>query len=296
MRAITLGLIHPGIITDTFNMSFRDGLLAVVEKYPHITLIERVTDHDTPTAIQHASELADMGVDIVILNHLDQRAGYTLVKPFAMNRIPVISVEIEFPVTFFLGVNNIMSGKFAAKEAANWIHDNWDSQIDRILIGIDQRVTSTHRQRIDTVINTLQTIINVKDDQILHIDTSLQSDVAYNNTYPILKRWEEHKRILLIAIGDTVVKGMLDAARDLDREDSVIAISFDGTSLALEEFRRPNSRLLASPTFQPSHYGKHLINLVHQILTEERIPSQNLIPPLCITRDNFEYILVSSAH
>jgi len=294
MNDIKLAFIHPGIETNSFNMSFRRGLFKSIDQYPNITLIERTTQHDTPTAIQHANELAEMGVDIVILNHLDQRAGYTLVKPFAMNRIPVISVEIEFPMTIFLGVDNRMSGNFAAKEAANWIHDHWDNTIDRVLIGIDQRVTSTHRQRIDSVLETLQTLIPISSDQILHIDTNLSTEVSYNNTYPILKRWADHKRILLIAIGDVVAKGMLDAARDLDREDDVIAISFDGTSIALEEFRRPNSRLLVSPTFQPAHYGKHLVQLVQQVLSDERVNNYNLIPPLCITSNNFEYILISS--
>jgi len=296
MRDVKIALIHPGIETDTFNMSFRSGLMKVVEQHPHITLIERTTQHNTATAIQYANEIAGMNVDVVILNHLDQRAGYTLVKPFAMNRIPVISVEIEFPMTIFLGVDNRMSGNFAAREAGNWIHDHWNNRLDRVLIGIDQRVTSTHRQRIDAVIETLQTLVHVNNDQILYIDTNLNLDVTYNNTYSILKRWKDHRRILMVAIGDTVVRGMLDAARDLDREEEVIAVSFDGTSIALEEFRRPNSRLLVSPTFQPSHYGKHLINLVKKIIADDPIANHNLIPPLCITSDNYEYIMMSSTH
>ncbi len=294
MQEITIGLIHPGIPTNTFNASFRHGLLSAIEKYPQITLLERTTQHDTPTAIQHAEELADLNVDVVILNHLDQRAGYTLVKPFAMNRIPVISVEIEFPMTIFLGVDNVMSGKFAAKEAANWIHDHWDNEIDRILIGIDQRVISTHRQRIDAVIDTLQNFITIDNDHILYIDTNIDSDIAYNNSYPILKRWKNYQHVLFVAIGDTVVKGMLNAARDLGQEDQVIAVSFDGTSIALEEFQHTNSRLLTSPTFQPQHYGKHLVNLVQQILMDERVPNKNLIPPLCITQENYNYTLLST--
>jgi len=296
MEDITLGLIHPGDETNSFNVSFRSGLLAILEHYPNITLIERPTLHDTSTAIAHAQDLAQLGVDIVIINHLDQRAGFALVKPLIMKRIPIISVEIEFPMTIFLGVDNDLSGRFAAKEAANWIHDNWDNKIDKILIGLDQRVTSTHRQRIESVLNTLEQWVHYESDQILHIDTNMSSDITYQNTYPILQRWKDSHRILMIAIGDTIAKGMLDISRDLGRKDDVVVVSFDGTALALEEFRRPDCRLLVSPTFQPTEYGKHLINLVNRVIQGERVPRQNLIPPLCITRENFEYILITSSH
>ena len=295
MKPIKLGLIHPGDHSDSFNISFRRGLVSILEHYPHITLYERPTLHDTLTAIAHANELAQLDVDIVILNHLDQRAGYALVKPLAMQKIPVISVEIEFPMTYFLGVDNELSGRFAAKEAANWIHDHWNNQIDKVLIGLDQRVTSTHRQRIDSVLNTLSQWVHYHDDQILHVDTQMNTDVAYKNTHPILERWQDTHKILMIAIGDTIAKGMMDAARDHNRQDDVIIISFDGTKLALEEFQRSDCRLVASPTFQPNEYGNHLIELVKRVMSGESVSRQTLIPPLCITRDNYEYTLTSSS-
>lgn len=294
MKTIKLGLIHPGDESDSFNVSFLQGLVSIVEHYSHIDLIECRTLHDTPTAIEHANKLLQMDVDIVILNHLDQRAGYALIKPFAMSRIPVISVEIEFPMTIFLGVDNELSGRFAAKEASNWIHDHWNNCVDKILVGVDQRVTSTHRQRIDSVLVNLKNTVNFHDDQILYIDTQLNADVTYQNARPVLERWENVNRILMIAVGDTIASGMLNVARDLNRQNDVAVVSFDGTSLALEEFRRADCRLLVSPTFQPTEYGQHLIDLVNRIIEGEHVPRQNLIPPLCITPENFDYILVSS--
>jgi len=96
---------------------------------------------------------------------------------------------------------------------------------------------------------------------------------AVNN---ILHRWPDVHRIAVIGFNDETAAGALDAARDLGRDNDIIAVG-QGGNLIAEELGRPNPRMVASVTYHPELYGQQLMALAMRMLANERVARENYI-------------------
>ena len=62
------------------------------EQYPHVSVVMRDNAMDTEQARANMQEFADMGVDLVITCHVDERTGLDVIQPLRKKNIPVISL------------------------------------------------------------------------------------------------------------------------------------------------------------------------------------------------------------
>jgi len=271
-----------------FPVAVRKGLESVAAQYPHINLIVRDNDLNTEYAMQHIQEFAAIPVSLAIIFHVDERAGLNLVQPLFKKSIPIISIEIPFPMTYFLGVDNVDMGQQAGHVVGQWVQKHWGGHIDKVLVATTAGVVGEIPKRFRAALDTLMEYAPISEDQILYLDSDMEQQVIQERIMPVLERWHDYHHIVVICINDFVASGVLAATRQLGREKDIAVLSYDGTPVAFAEFAKPFSRLLVSPAFYPEKYGGYLMDLASRILRGEKVPRQNFIKAHCLTRENYQ--------
>jgi len=273
--------------SNPFAVSVREYLQAAAAQHPEIQLIVRDNASDNDQASANVDEFVQHGVDLVIMFHIDERAGLQLIRPLQYHRIPVISVDIPIPMTTFLGINAELAGSMAGHALADWVEMQWDGRLDKVMVMTEYRVLDVIQRRFHSAIAALMERLKFQKDDLLMMDRGSERDVSIQHTLRVLETWSNYHHIGVVAINDYTAMGVLDAARSVGREADIAVISYDGTHLALQEFAKSDSRLIVSPSFRPDVYGEQLLALSLQLLNDAKVPRQNLVEPLCLTRDNY---------
>lgn len=275
-----------------FAVSVRENLERAAAQHPTVRLISRDNAKNTERAMLHAREFSQLPVNLAIIFHVDERAGLSLTTPLKVKRIPIISVDIPIPTTTFFGINNAQVGHTAGDVLGRWIQAHWGNRIDKVLIMTELRLLDVVQQRMNTALQALTSLVEF-DGSVLRVDTSGERALTVERTAMVLNNWRSYRRIAIICLNDEVADGVLEAVYTQHRERDVAVLSYDGTPIALNEFRKPNSPLVVSPSLRPKAYGEGLLNLALRMLKGESVPHWNYVETVTLTRDNFEQALTS---
>lgn len=275
-----------------FAVAVREHLEEAVAQREDIELVVRDNQMDTERARENAHEFAEMGVDACIMFHIDERAGPSIIQPLRTRRIPVISVDIPIAFTTVFGINIETAGTSAGEAMAEWVKANWDGHLDRIMVLTEYRVLEVFQQRFKYAVSAIQQQIDIPDDHILMVDNGGQQDITAERIQVVMNtNWQDFEHIVIVCMNDKIAQGALEAVRALGRENHVAVLSFDGTAVALQEFERPDSRLIVSPSFRPDLYGPVLLDLCMRLITGDHVSRRNYVEPICLTRDNFRELV-----
>ncbi len=270
-----------------FATSIRHSLEKIVSHYPDLTLISRDNALNTQVAIQNSREFAEVPVDVAIVFHIDELAGLNVINPLFIKGIPVISIDIPIALTVYLGTNFGYAGTMAGDVLSHWVNEKWDGFIDKMLVMTEQRVLDLVQQRFEYAIETIKQKTRFHPSNLLMVDSGQDPDISGERVKDVLDHWQDCQRIAILCINDKVARGVMAAVREINREGDVIALSYDGTEYAVEEFKRPDSRLIVSPWAPADVYGQQLLELSMRLVNKEIVPRKNYIEPICLTRDNF---------
>lgn len=272
-----------------FTVSVREHLEAVAAQAPDIELIVRDNDLNTERAKANAQEFAALPVDLAIMFHIDERAGLEIISPLRTRRIPVISIDIPILTTTFFGIDPVRAGRVAGEAMADWVNAHWGGEIEKVLVMTEYRTLDIFQQRFEHAVEALTERTNFNPKHLLNMDNGGQRDTAAERVKMVLNGgWQEQHKIVIICMNDKIAAGVLDGVRELQREEDVAVLSYDGTDVAMAEFQRPGSRFIVSPSFRADIYGVRLIDLARRILQGETVPPRNLVEPTPLTRDNFQ--------
>jgi ABC-type sugar transport system substrate-binding protein len=267
-----------------FAVRIREGIENAASQYPNIDLMVRDNALDLQRAKDNIEAFVSHPVNLAIVFHIDERQGANLIVPLTRKNIPVISLIHGIALTTFLGLDNVQAGQIVGEELTKWIQAQWNGQVDRVIALINQRAVKPISERISAALEVLQAHTNLETDHILYLDDGGLPDITYERIQEVLQRWDDLRRIVIIALGDHIALGALEAARDMGREEDVIIGGMDGIQIAEDEFNNPDSRLLYSLNFDTGQFGEILLDLALRILQGERVPRQQLMPPNRLTR------------
>lgn len=282
--------------TIPFSVLVREGLERAAAHHPQIELIVRDNAFDNDRARANAEEFTRLPVDLAIIYHIDERLGNDIrhILSPGENRIPIIAVDIPIPLTVFLGIDNYQAGFQAGEALGQWVKKHWNGQIDKVLIMTEQRAVSAIRDRSNASVEGLKSVVEFPSDSVLYLDGGTQREIAFERSQPVLNLWFESgiERVAVMCTNDDTAMGVLEAGRELGQEDKLAVIG-QGANLAIHEFRNnPDTHFVASPAYFPERYGNNLISLALRMLKGERVPSNNLIEPICVTLDNHKEVMV----
>lgn len=270
----------------TFAVIVREGLQIAAAQYPDLTLVVRDNDMDSERALENVREFAELSVDLAIIYHIDERVGATMRATVQQHRaIPIIAVDIPIPMTVFFGIHNQQAGLLVGNALGQWIQDNWNGHVDRILVVTEKRVLDVVQQRLDYGLKGLANWVNFDKDTVFRLDGGNQRETSAQNAYEVLARWSDFHQIAAICLNDDSALGVLEAARALGRE-SDMAVVGQNADLAIAEFRKPFTRLIASANYFPEQYGARLIELAWKLLQGERVAREHFIEPALVTAES----------
>lgn len=271
-----------------FTVNVRQHLEAVAADEPDIELIVRNNDMDTPTAIANSEYFAEISVDVAIVFHIDERAGQEVAQPLLLAGIPTIAIDIPIDRTIYFGINNEETGTLAGGILADWINEHWDGQLDKTLVLIEHRVLEIFRQRFISAVKQLEeNVPGYSRDNTLYLDNGGEAEITAERVKQVISNWQEHRRIAIIAMNDKIAQGALTVIREQGRQDDFAILSYDGTQVAIDEFKREDSPLVVSPSLRPKVYATRLIDLARRMAQGERVPGKNYVDTVPITQDNY---------
>jgi ABC-type sugar transport system substrate-binding protein len=241
---------------------------------------------DSDRALDNVREFAEMPVDLAIIYHIDERMGATLRATVQHHRaIPIIAVDIPIPMTVFFGINNQQAGRLVGDALGQWIRDNWNGRVDRILVVTENRVLDVVQQRLDFGLKGVANWVDFDKDAVFRLDGGNNRETSAQNAYEVLERWGDFHHVGAVCLNDDSALGVLDAARALGRESDVAVVG-QNADLAVAEFRNPDTRLIASANYFPEQYGARLIELARKLLHGERVAREHFIEPALVTRES----------
>lgn len=291
MQAYTIGFSNLDE-HNPFTVAVRRNLEKVVAACDEVNLIVRDNALDTPRAIRNSEEFAAIPVDLAIVFHIDERAGMEVTRPLREKGIPIVSVDIPILMTTFFGINAQQAGEVAGDALADWVQANWAGAVDKVLVMTEYRAPGVIQDRFKHALATIKARLSCEDNDLLQLDNGGTAEVTEQRVRQLMETgWQDYHHIVILCQNDKIAAGALAAARDLDREQDIAVISYDGTEVAMREFQRPGSRLIVSPSFRPEQYGEKLLQLALRLIRKESVPLRNYVDPVCLTRDNFRQYL-----
>jgi len=274
-----------------FAVLVREYLEREAAKYPHVQLVIRDNDLNTAKALENVRDFAQHPVDMAIVFHIDERAGSDLVIPLMLKRIPTICIDIPLADAIFLGIDAYRAGTYAGTALAEWININWDGRIDKVLVLVEQRTLDVMLSRFTHALTAIGNRVPYDRNSVLYLDNGGGDEACTDRVRRVMEVWEDERHIAVLAMNDKVASAALSAVRAIDREHDIAMLSFDGTPVAIQEFRNPNSRLIASPSFRPDLYAQKLMELALHYAGGGRPTTKNYIEPYPLTRYNVDEYL-----
>jgi ribose transport system substrate-binding protein len=271
-----------------FALEVRRGLEEAAQQVGHIDLVLADNKHDNRVALEVADYLIRSGVDIAIEYHYDEKTGSLISDKFKQACIPVIAVDTSMIGATFFGVDNYRAGRDGGIVLGNWIKQNWDGKIDR-LIALEYTMGGPlPAARITGQIDGLQEVIGeIPPSRIISVDdkdipTDTEAHVAR-----ILESLPDEHRLAIVSLSDMYTAEIISVARKADREQDVVCVALGaGTRLTRSEVRHPGSSVVAAVAFRPEKYGEQLIELAQRLIRREPVPPAVYIDHVVLDASN----------
>lgn len=283
----TIGFANLDEQNNPFSRAVAESLRASAAVYPNLRLLMRDNAMDSARAAQNMADFQAANVDLLIMYHIDERMGVELVAPLWRRNIPIIAVDIPIQTSIFFGIDTNAAGLMVGRAMVDWVQKNWAGRLDKLLVLTEYRVLELAKLRFRSALEVIGAELDFDlSNHLLELDNGDEGVVIQERVQQVMRTWGNYQHIGIICMNDKMASHVLTVVRALEREQDVIVGSYDGTPVAYEEFKRPFSRLLVSPSFEPQLYGAGLIELSLRILNGERVPRENYIQPRSLMRDD----------
>jgi ribose transport system substrate-binding protein len=259
--------------TMPFSIDVRRGLERAAQAAANIDLVLADNRLDRDVALAVAERFASQDLDLVIEYQIDEQIGNQIMDKFRQAGIPVIAVDIPIVGATFFGVNNYRAGHMAGLALGNWIMENWEGCIDRLVILDEPRAGSLVAARIQGQLDKLQSVTGeIPADKRLILNSGNTCEISEAEMTAALKNMPDAHRIAVVCFNDDAALGTLMAARKLHREQDVVIVGQGADRRVREEMANTDCRIIGSTAYEPERYGEKLIPLALKILHGEPVP------------------------
>lgn len=274
-----------------FAVEVRRSVELAAQKAGNIDLIVADNRRDNETALRVADEMVAQQPDLIIEYHGEDRPGGLLMDKFRRAGIPCVAVDVPIVGATYFGVDNYRAGHIAGAGLGAWVQKHWSGRLDLLIALESPRSGPLPAARIHGQLDGLQEHIGaLPDDVKLVLDCGDTRESSAAQVGNVLKHHRTAHRIAIVAVGDHIILGALDAARQLGRDHDVIAVSQGADRQIRREMRQPDTRVVGATAFRPERYGEGLIALAQCILSGEPTPPAVYIEHELVTPENIDRV------
>jgi ribose transport system substrate-binding protein len=241
--------------------------------------------YDPQIAVRNAERFVQENVDLVIEFQIEYSVAALISDKMAAANIPMIAVDMPHPHATYFGADNYRIGYTAGETLAHYAIKHWKSRVSWVL-GLDMEQAGEFVQnRITGAFNGIRTLIpDLPIESFVRMDSRGLRDKGYKIAMEFLLRHPKDRGILIAAHTDTVALGVVEAVRELQREQFVAIAGQDCIAEAIEEIQKPGSPLIASVDHFAENYGERLIALGLNILRGQAVPPYNFMEYKMVTQ------------
>ncbi|MEQ8671588.1 MAG: DeoR family transcriptional regulator [Aggregatilineales bacterium] len=272
-----------------FGRDVRRGLELALQRTNNIELIVADNQLNPEIALTVADNLIDQNIDLFIEYQIDENVGNLIASKFNAANIPIISIDIPMVGATFFGVNNYDVGLVAGRALGKAVLEEWQGEFDFLIALEHPRAGNLPAMRIKGQLDGFQQILDiVPSNRIIRLDSGNTTQVSERVVMSMMQQVGTQKRFAVICFNDDASIGALQAAQQLDAEDSILIVGQGGDRLMRIELRKPNTRIVGSTAFRPEAYGEKLAALAQRILHGESVPPAVYVDQLFINPDNVD--------
>ncbi len=274
-----------------FAVEVRRSVEMAAQQAGNIDLIVADNRHDAGVALQVADSMVGQNVDLVIEYQSEDRVGGLLMDKFQQGGIPCIAVDIPIVGATFFGVDSYRAGHIAGTGLGQWIKRHWHSRVDRVFALESPGAGPLPAARLDGQIDGLrETLGALPAETVVYTGCGDTREETTEVVKGLLERFPRDRHIVLIAVADHIIAIGMETARQLQREQDIVAVSQGADRQIRREMRRPNTRVVGATSFQPEKYGEGLIKLAAAILSGEPTPPAVYVKHDFVTPENIDSI------
>ncbi len=255
-----------------------------------VDLIEVNNRYSSKTALRNAELLVRERVDVAIEFQTYENVAPVIAARFLSAGIPVIAVEIPHPGAVYFGANNYEAGLLGGRALGKWAKDQWTGIVDEVML-IEERIAGPLPQsRLTGAMTGLREVLpDIGRANVIHFD----GKGSYGSSLELVRkhlRKQTRKRTLVAAINDTSALGALRAFEECGCTSYCAVMGQNAIPEALDEMRRPDSRLIGSIAYFPERYGLELIPLAIGLAAGKTAPPAVFTKHRLVTPKNVDEV------
>ncbi len=271
-----------------FTQLVRESIEKEAAKAGNIELVLADNKLDGATALANADNFILQGVDGVIEFQTDEKFGNVMMDKFRKEGIPVIAIDIPMPGATFFGADNYGAGYMAGEAAAKWVNENWDGQLDAILMLELPQSGPIPAARLQGQLEGLVDNVNseVPEDMIFHLDSKNTQDEAFRVVGDTLPKIPDARHVVAVNINEGTALGTIAAFESAGRTEDIVVVAQGADPSGLDEIAKEGSRHIGSTAYFPERYGEWLIPAMIDALECQPLPPAIYVDHVFINADN----------
>ena len=273
--------ISVGLLGNPFFVATIKGITdAEQEINPDVQITSLSADYDLNKQVNQIDNFIASGVDIIMLNAVDDSAIAPAVQRAKNAGITVAAFDVSAPgAEVTVMTDNLAAGR----KACQYIVDALDGEGNVAIIkGPSSSSLNDRFEGCSEVFNQNEGITVVSDDQ----NGQGSRDGGLNVMQGLLTRYDELDAVF--GANDPMALGAQLAARQFGRDDLIIT-GVDGAPDTEQSLKSSNSLIKASASQDPYAMAAQAMDLAYQLFQGKTLEKDTiLIEPMLITADNVD--------
>jgi ribose transport system substrate-binding protein len=239
-------------------------------------------------AIQNAEEFVKKRVDLVLEFQVEEQVAPRVAHIFKRSDIPLIAIDVPHPNSTYFGVDNFEVGFEAGALLAQFALRQWKGKVDWVVGMRCSDAGSFVQSRITGAFESIRERLgDMPADRFVQLEGHGMRLPSQRAITKFLSRHPKGKHILVAAASDTSALGVLDAARQANREQDFAIVGQDCIPEVVEELRSGKGALIGTISHEVESYGPRLIQLGIAILRGYTVPPYNYVRHKTVTPETF---------
>lgn len=267
--------LYPGHFD--FRQEVAESIEQACKQYSEIRLSIRQNDGTYETIIDNINQFINDEIDILIEYSSNYDVGELIIQKFNNQGIGIPTIMIDLPVqnTYYFGANNVEAGQIAGIEASRYIINQWNGQIDSIILLGKDISGSVCQKRLLGSIDSLREQVKFNARIIKTINCS-QGFAYYNDRLKRhLDRISENDTCLVISFGEDTTVDSHNLICEYAKTKNIIMVAQNFSKHVKHLMSNPYSPIIGCVSYEQENYGTRIIEIVTKILNGEKVDLVN---------------------
>ena len=229
------------------------------------TLTYMDNNSDGATAVNNATLLVNEEVDFIVDLNVDQSVAGVIVDIVKEAGIPLLAVDIAMGDTPFFGIDSHEMGLMSGAYGAEYIKENWDSQVDYVVIFTQIASGDEVQKRALSALDSLREA-GIEIGDVEEIEAQGDTATAQSRFADFLTAHPDTHKIAIFTINENPATGAYAAAVTANREWDIRIFSSGVGSQFVDPMYETegNQSWVSSVACFPELYGDQICGIIEQ--------------------------------